>query len=202
MTVTITRKLNRNKYIYNIIGNIDCCLYSNFTFGLLLRKIYLEDKSNGMKYILKQTNYLLKTITWIPIFWLFPIGLFPRFLLFENDNCIGNTKVSFFTAKRTIVIQNHLYELYLHSNNYVSIMKDDRQIALIKKRNIVCMEENHYTVDIDKGLENNIYLMLLLIAFVDIIYFRNRYRWDFFKYEKTVGLDKMQKRTLWKSSDE
>ena len=55
--------------------------------------------------------------------------------------------------------------------NYISIMKDDVQIALIKKSVLTIGEQNRYDVDFDYISEKDKVFILLMIAFVDVVFF-------------------------------
>lgn len=196
MFVNIIRKMQLNKYEYSIEQDDSVSAEALFDYGILSRRI--TSKGNNIKYTMKQNNWLLKILMVIPKIFI-PIDLFPKYNIFLNENIIGKTKVAFCTPKREIMIDNSLYEIYLHSNNYISIMKDDVQIALIKKSVLTVGEKNRYDVDFDYVTEKDKVFVLLMVSFIDIVFFPNRLRFDAVKCEKTIGKDKMAHRTLWQS---
>lgn len=198
MIFNITRKMHLNKYEYSIEQDSSVSAEASFDYGVLSRCI--TSMGNNIKYTMKQNNWLLKILMVIPKIFI-PIDLFPKYKIFINDELAGKTKVAFCTSKRKLTINNSLYELYLHSNNYISIMKDDIQIALIKKSTLTIWGENRYDVDFEYATEKDKVFMLLMVAFADIVFFPERFRLEALKYEKTIsiGKDKMQHRISWKS---
>lgn len=80
-------------------------------------------------------------------------------------------------------------------------MKNNVQIALLKKSEITMAEENKYIISFDENLENDVGLLTLFVAFIDVIFYPNRYTLNYVKYEKTIGIDKLYNRTLWKPDD-
>lgn len=135
------------------------------------------------------------------MYWILPIGLFPQYKFYHREICIGKTKISFFSPRRIIIINNICYELYLHNNNYISILKNNVQIALIKKSEMTMAEENKYIISFDENLEKDVGLLTIFVAFIDVIFYPNRYKLNYVKYEKTIGIDKLYNRTLWKPDD-
>ena len=196
MFINIIRKMHLNKYEYSIEQDDSVLAEASLDYGILSRCITSE--GCNIKYTMKQNNWLLKILMVIPKIFI-PIDLFPKYNIFLDEEIIGKTKAAFCTPKREIIIDNSLYEIYLHSNNYISVMKDDVQIALIKKSVLTIGEQNRYDVDFDYATEKDKVFVLLMVAFADIVFFPNRLRFDADKYEKTIGKDKMAHRTLWKS---
>ena len=196
MYINIIRKRHLNKYEYSIEQNDSVSAEVSFDYGILSRNI--TSKGTDIKYTMTQRNWLLKILMVIPKLFI-PIYLFPKYNVFFNDEIIGKTKVAFFTPKRQLIINNSLYEIYLHSNNYISIMKDDIQIALIKKFDLSFAEQNRYDVDFDCIAEKDMVFILLMVAFADIVFFTNHLRLDAVKYEKTIGTDRMSQRVFWQS---
>ncbi len=196
MFINIIRKMHLNKYEYSIEQNDSVSAEVSFDYGILSRNI--TSKGNNIKYTMKQRNWLLKILMVIPKLFI-PVDLFPKYNIFFNEEIIGKTKVAFCTPKRELTINNSLYEIYLHSNNYISIMKDDVQIALVKKSVLTFGEQNRYDVDFDYITEKDMVFALLMVAFADVVFYPNRLRIDAIKYEKTIGKDKMSQRTFWQS---
>ena len=196
MFINVIRKIHLNKYTYSIEQDNSVSAEVSFDYGVLSRCITSMGKN--IKYTMKQNNWLLKILMVIPKIFI-PIDLFPKYNIFLDEKIIGKTRVAFCTPKRKIVIDNSIYEIYLHSNNYISIMKENIQIALVKKSVLNINEQNRYDVDFDYISEKDKVFILLMIAFIDVVFFPNRLRFDAVKYEKTIGKDKMEYRTLWES---
>ena len=197
MIANITRTMKWCGYDYVMEKYSEIHAYSPYNYGILPKKITATDKNT--MYTISQTNWALKLLTLIPLFWILPIDCFPKYKVFKNGILLGKSSVAFFTPRRKLVIQNHKYEFYLHNDNYVSIMKDDIQIALVKKSILSLAEENNYVIDFENAVECDYTLIILFVAFIDIIFFPNHFRIDAIKYEKTIGIDKYKHRTLWKS---
>ena len=196
MIIHIVKYIKVNKYIYNVDENKKCYAEANYTFGFLNRKITAVTSNKNETFVLCQTKWLLKLITIIPIFWLMHTEVFPYYNLYYNGMIIGRTKNSFFKSKCVIVICEQNYELYLHSNNYVSIMREDEQIALLKKETRSFNERGLYEVKYEENKLSQI-ILLLLVTFADVIFFNNHLKLYSIKYEKAVGRDKFYYRTLW-----
>ncbi len=196
MFATIIRTMHLNKYAYSIEQDSSASAAASMDYGILPRCITAE--GNNSKYTMKQSNWLLKILMAIPKIFI-PIDLFPKYNIFSDEKIIGKTKPAFCTPKREIMIENSLYEVYLHSNNYISIMKDDVQIALVKKSVVTIGEKNRYDVDFECVTEKDKVLILLMVAFADVVFFPNRFSVAAVKYEKTIGKDKMAHRTAWQS---
>ena len=196
MKIVVERELKANKYEFDIEGKN---LHSevNYTFGVLLRRIKIYNECGVPVYIFKQTNFLFKIIMFM-LFWILPDRSCPQYKFFDEGIYKGESAIKMFTPQRIVIINNHEYELYLHSNNYVSIMKDKIQVGLIKKNNISILEKNKYLVFFDEKKENDILLVLLLVTYTDIIYFPKRFRFNYYYNEKSIGVDMLYDRTLWR----
>ena len=195
MIIHIEKYIKVNKYEYTMDENKNLLAEANYTFGLLRRKITASNNKNDI-FVLCQKKWLLKLITIIPVFWLLHTELFPYYNLYHNEVVIGRTKKSFLKSKCVIVIYDQYYELYLHSNNFVSIMRESEQIALFKKETVSFNGRGLYEVKYDENKLNQL-IVILLVAFADIIFFNNHLKLYSVKYEKTIGKDKFYYRTLW-----
>lgn len=196
MRLHIYKKTERGKYIYKIreVNNIAC--YRRFTFGVLFERIYLDDS----KLELKQVSYFLRFISRLSIYGILPIDPFPQLILYEGHIKKGGVYSYFFSSNRKVKIGKNVYELYLHRDNYISVMKNESQIALMKRECFTAAEETEYEIDFDPAMENDINLILMLVAFADSTYFKNRLKWSFAKYEKSVGKNAFDERLKWQSN--
>ena len=86
----------------------------------------------------------------------------------------------------------------IHSNNYVSVLKNNVQIALIKKESLTYCEQNTYEVLCSDDIDGEVLLILMFVAFTDIHFFKNGNRIDYLKCEKTIGFDTFKERTTWR----
>lgn len=200
MFLKIKRKISDGKFCYTIDDDNVYYGESNFTFGVLLRKLSITNTEKNYTYKLIQDS-IFQQIIYLCGLWMLPIDLFPKYKVFLNNKCIGATKVSFFTPLRKVYINENEYELCIHSNNYISIMKNNIQIALIKKDSFTEMEQHRYDVIYDNKNESDVGILFLLIDFIDIIYFPSKNRISYYKYETTIGKDKYYLRTLWTAEE-
>lgn len=197
MRLHICRNLKQNNYMYTIREINDIACYRKLTWGCLLEKIYVTD----CELQLRQVSYILKLLTLLPVFWLFQIVPFPPLIFFDRGVAKGKTYLSFFSPRRKIKINGDLFELYLHGDNYISVMKNESQVALIKRDNFTVAEETEYVIDLAPKTADNIKLILLLIAFADSTYFKSGLKWSFIKYDKYVGKSKHDERIAWDFKD-
>ena len=196
MYLLIERFLNNGEYVFSIQGQPYYNGIVNYTYGLRLRKIYTYNKETGEELCLRQENIICKLLNMFPLLMLHN---FPAFIYYENGKKAGKTAVNIFSAKKVLFLGEDCYELYLHRNNYISILKNKRQIALVEKSKPTIGERNQYYLNYDETAEHNKALLLLLIAYIDIVYFSNHFTLNYWKYEKTVGIkEKYPERICWK----
>lgn len=197
MKIIVERNLKLSKYKYYIKSSKKYYAESNHTFGLLPRKIRVFDEKRQIIYYIKQKNFLLSILLSVITMFL-PFIVYKVFEFYNKDVYKGKTYPYMFNHTKIINFDDCKYELYVHSNNYISIMKNGIQIGLIKKQNITIEEKNTYIVLYDETMESDMAFIFSLTVFVDVCYFKNRLRIDYYRYEKTVGKDKLYERTLWR----
>ena len=150
------------------------------------------------RYTLKQKNVAQKIIALL----LFPFisqRTWPVYQCYEQGKYIGHTIPQSHSPKERILLHGSHYELYLHGNNYISILKDGIQIALAQRSYKLHCEQAKFFMTVDEALEPDLCRILLLIAYADEIYFPQRLRWEYLRMEKTVAVpkDKYRERLLW-----
>lgn len=197
MKTVIRRKVRPNRIFYlTEHANIHC--ECNTTYGFLLRKILLSNEK-GLILRLQQENWLLGLLSSIPPFSFYNL---PNYVLYKNNTKIGYTKALRKAYNKTLFCANDEYLFTLHGNNYVSILKNGVQCALVQKEYLSVMEENIYQIEYEKDIPYE--LIVLLVSYIDVVYFRitsNKY--NGLKWEKTImiGRDKDIDRLQWKSND-
>lgn len=197
MYFDVSRTLELRKFVYKM-STKNFYAYSNYTFGIFLREIAAFDSKTETLYQMKQENWLFKILTWIPVFWILPISMFPCFSIYKNKEKIGKTNLAFATPLRRVDVENDTYEFCIHSNNYVSILKNDIQTALIKKEPQTYCGQSKYGVLCSDMIDSDVLLLFMFVAFIDVHFFKNRNRIDYLKYEKTAGYDGFNERTVWR----
>ncbi|WP_312093536.1 hypothetical protein [Aminipila sp.] len=200
MKLTFVRHLKLKKYTY------ESGIYhaeSKYPLGFGFGKLTAFNQENEIEYELKQENWWQQILICIP-FWGFFLGIdmFPPYEFYHRGVHCGKTRVSFWTPRRIIEMDNGVYELYTHSNNYISILKNDIQIALVQKEEVTIEERNTYHLNVDESLVNDMNLMALFIAFIDIVFFPNGPEFWLERSERTIGPDKLYYRTYWKPESE
>ena len=193
MNICVERNLKFPQYVYAIKQEPTCFGKVNYTYGIKLRKMFVYDKKENL--CLKQENCFLKIINILPFFMFYN---FPAFIYYKNDIKSGKTYVNPYSRRKLLTLEHNTYEVYLHNNNYISIMKNDVQIAIVKKHEWTDVERHKYDVNYDEKRIHDMKIILLLIMYVDIIFFSNHFTWSYKKYEKTIGLkEKYPERISW-----
>lgn len=188
MELIIERTLSKKEFLFNIIGNSQLIGRANYTGEILLRKILVTDTFSNERYSLKQTNILIKLLNALPLLNLYS---FTNFKYYVNDVYKGRTSHNNFLKPQ---FKFHLgeveYDIYCHKNNYISIMRDNKQIALVKKEDLTYAEKNRYILRYDASSQYNDAFLLLLVCFIDVTFYPNHFSFSNIKYEKTLGSDK------------
>lgn len=171
---------------YNITGS------ANYTWGILPVKI--EVLSNKNHIMLKQSPWILKFINSLP---LLNYETFTPFKLYKNGAKCGRGWHILFRPVFVFIIENDRYELRHHTDNYISIMKDNKQIGLVRKKIKTIAEKNTYYVKCINE-ENILDIIMLFCVFIDVMFYPNNKQISYVKTEKTFVLnDKFSKRINW-----
>lgn len=195
MEFKIERSLDIKNFHY-AIGNGKFKGISNFTYGILPAKIRVF-YSNTI-WELRQTSYVLKLINKLPI--LNSEDITP-FRMYVNNVCIGKSKKLIFKPVFFFNTEQSIFELRQHNHNYISLMKDEFQVALFKKEDVSTAEKNRYTVKCIED-EQILPLVILFCLFTDVVFYPNEGRIDYLKYEKSyVFNDLYSNRILWEPQD-
>jgi len=197
MQTIITRTAEYGKIQYTLPWEKSLLGEANWTYmGLRLQKISVKDEENCI-FELKQTNWLIKIINLIPPLIFFTLTPFE---FFKNEIFCGRSKRNVFDAAYSFHAENCVYEVRGHSNNYTSLMKNDKQIALYKRDPEVVVGQAKYHVDYDSNQELG--LILLFGAFMDAVFHKSRGSIDFVKYEKSYVIsDPFPERASWQSGN-
>lgn len=192
----ITRRIKAGEYCYQSNSAPQYTVIANHTWGLARRRLTAYQDKRAI-YALKQTNLVAKVLL-IPLAPVLPSRTLPVYKLYDRNVQVGRTRACPFSPRKELKWDDVIYEFYLHSDNYISIMKGGVQVALLQKDAVTIGEQNRYSVVFDAELEASILKILLFTAFIDIIYYPNRLKASYWKYEKTVGKEKLPERLEWK----
>lgn len=183
MNITVERFFSKKGYIYKL--NSDIMVSANYTMGLLMRKIFVCDSnSKEILYIFRQENVLLKLI--LNLFRIFyrPTDI-PKYILYNNKMVIGSSE-KYNNHKLVINIHGNLLEISIvksNSKNYIIYVTDKNKVILIiKKDKLRYGKKNIYKIVNDNWSYDEA-LMLLLVAFCDIVFFPERMMWSAIEYD-------------------
>ena len=175
------------------IKNYNVYCTANITLGIMPVKIKML--SNGCSIIIKQYPFLLKLINSLPIL---NCENFTPFKIYKDNVKCGKGKHILFKPLYIFTINNDIYEIRHHSNNYISLMRNNVQIALYYKNITSVAEHNIYNVKCVYDTEM-LNIILLFCAFIDVIFYPNNGNFSYIKKEKTfVFNDKYEERINWK----
>lgn len=197
MIINVQRVQKLKKYTYKIIGNSRYSGESNYTYGLIPRRIMvLRDNYSIME--LKQTNWLLKFMNSLPVL---NCETFTPFYYFENKTLLGKSKTRLFQPAFFFTIKENFYELRQHNHNVISLMENGAQIALYKKEAFTEFERNKYEIRYREDKEENDPLLLLFCIFIDVVFYSSTSKISGWKYEKEyVMKDPFPERTHWEDT--
>lgn len=143
---------------------------------------------------LKKENFFLQLLEAIPV-----IGWFVSvpFSIYENSTCIGGSKGKCNSSTYIFYVKDDVYELSLHKQDKVSLLKNGKQVALYQRIVSGGIEgKAAYSVlhilDVEKKI------LLLFSMFIDQIYFfTGNYQW-----KKAIPLgDKHPERVNWEPTE-
>lgn len=194
MELVIKRSLSPKGYIYKFDNKSSIVGFANYTFGLTFRKIVV--KINDVTcHELRQNNLFLKLIDLIPIINFFN---FVPFNYYYNNKINGKTEKSpiHFDVAYYITIFNDEYEIRGHSDNIISITKNNIQICVINKDHLIIAEDNTYRITAVNNIDKE--LLMLFLVFIDVTLYPNK-NLGLIKYEHDIVFnDEYKERTNWK----
>lgn len=199
MTFFAERKLKSCGYIYRTDGE-KFYARANYTFGILSRKAELCDKDGKAVCTLKQRSTALKLVS-LPFRVIVPDYSMNKYYFYKNGELCGSTAGKPFSSGLVLDTRDGVYRFRTHSDNYISVMKDESQAALIKKESVSVNEANRYKVIFDDKAVHKEFA-LFLTAFADVCY--NPVKVSDLasvRYGKTVGKEKYPEMIEWKPEE-
>lgn len=191
MKVNIQRTMYNNKFVYNIKG-YTFVGESNCTYGLFPIQIKIPFEESCIE--LKQ-SIILKLINCLPVLNMETLASFKAYL---NKKYIGKSTHKLFEPVFYFDFQGGMYEVRLHNNNYISLMKNNIQTALYNRVSYSEGENNIYEVEFDDSKEHLVYILLFCI-FIDRVFYSNNGKVNYLKWEKNIVInDRHKVRTSWK----
>lgn len=167
MIVHVERKRTSKCFLFEIAEEARYIGKANFTAGILLRKLEVRDKIKEIKYVLQQENIPQRVLGCLPFMNYYPR---PHYEAYINGEHCGRTRSTRKFTQTICTIASDTYELVMHGNNYLSVLKNDVQIALIHRNPEVLNEVGRYTVDYDPD-GASLPILLLFIAYCDVVWF-------------------------------
>lgn len=196
MQTQIIRKMGSNSYIYTCSDVPSLLGVTNYMFGFLPIKISVTDSDKNTQKVLIQQNKVLKTI--LRGVSILNIKIFFPFKLYDGSNCLGKTKTKLFECVYFFYIKNYKFELRQHNNNYCSLLKNEKQVALYKKKDISIAERNVYEIKYDISINSQMDLIMLFCIFIDRVFYPSNGYISGVKYEKDlIFQDRYNERTDW-----
>lgn len=199
MRININRRFNRHGVEYCITENATPFAKSNYTLGLLLKKVCFHNNFENDKYILKQRNIFMKIFS-VPFRNFLPDYVFSKYYLYRNGVICGKTKSNMFSSKIYFLTEFGKFELYSHPHNHISVMKDGIQVALILKSTVAFDEKHCYTVFYDHQKISQFFSSIVTVL-CDLCYYHCKLRIGTIHYEENFGRDKYPDRAEWRPSD-
>ena len=188
----VTRKMELGKFVFRIENLTSVYGEASYTAGFIPRKIKVSGE-NGNTLKLIQTNWVLRILNSLPVFNIFR---FVPYRYYIDDIYMGRFKITPFKRGSYFIFGDDIFELQGHSKNYISLMKNNSQVALYKKDIATFMEENRYTIKYDDRI--SIQLLLLFCIFIDVESYPNHLRISASKYEVDFAIkDPYKERTHW-----
>ena len=152
-----------------------------------MRKIEVYN-SKGIIYVLRQENILLKVF--LNFFRLIyrPTDI-PEYNLYHNGKCIGSSE-KYSAHKLNINVNNNLLTIRRiksnsRSENVIHITGENKVILVVKKDKLRYGKKNIYKVIDDNWIYDEA-LMVLLVAFCDVTFFPEWFRWGAIEYDINV----------------
>lgn len=183
--------MNAKKITY-YINNNNIEGTANITLGILPIKITVQNSNHCI--VLKQSPLILKLINALPIL---SYETFTPFKIYKDSIFCGRGTHVLFRPIFKFKMEGNRYELRHHSNNYISLIRENKQIALFQKKSLSISEKRSYFVKCINEAEI-LDIIMLFCAFADVIFYPNNKSVAYIKWDKTYVInDKYASRTYW-----
>ena len=191
MESIIYRERRLKHFIYEAESH-DLSGESNYTFGIALSKIKASRGSEQFAVI--QEKFILLKLLCKLLFNL--IQLAPYELRYETEKPSRFRVSVSFSPKISGKMGKHFFELSMHSGNVCSLMKDNIQIARLKKRAKSEFEKNVYEVLYLS--EDDFEFCFLFCMLADVLWFKDDAKCYAVRYETGfVPFDDCSERANW-----
>ncbi len=126
---------------------------------------------------------------------------FPEFIIYRKGLIAGKTKPDLLKSGERLYLDETCYTIRLHSKNYMSVFKEDSQIALIEKSDITYANQNEYKVSCERELYEDRAWLMILVMFADTVFWDSRMQWNAVRWERTLGKERFPECLEWKPKD-
>ncbi len=195
MTCTVKKKGKR--YVFSdeckVVGT-----KSNRTIARL--KLLTAEKDNDVIDEMRQESVIKKLFARL-FYLLTRTQSFPEFIIYRKGLAAGKTKPDLLKSGEGLYLDETYYTIRLHSKNYMSVFKEDSQIALIKKSDVTYANQNEYKVLCERELYEDRAWLMILVMFADTVFWNQRMRWDAVRWERTLGKERFPECLKWKPKD-
>ena len=138
---------------------------ANFTLGIGLRRLTTCDEKDFWE--LKQEGVAQKILSWFPLMDDYPR---PCYQVYLNNLKVGKSKSTHNSTQTLFTVNNDTFELFLHGDNYISVLKNDIQVALLRRDEKIIQEtaiySGHFSIK-----HISLSFLLLLVEYVDVTWF-------------------------------
>lgn len=188
--IQIRRTQKPDKYLYTS-SHPNTESHAGYTYGVTLRSVRV--KIDDTQYSMKESSRLIKMMAWLPV-----ISWYNPYTVYKDGTMIGEIEKQVFKPIFHLETGDGTYEFSMHSGSVTSVMKNNVQIAVIKKNPTTVMEKTEYCIFHSPcEVSDSAYLHLFCIL-IDLTYYRIRGKVDGYKTEKEYVLnDPHKERARW-----
>lgn len=184
MKIHVKRSLSSSGILFASDTHAHLSGFANITFNILLRRLTVINEETSTEFLLRQENI------WRKILSIRPLGMFyptPPFHLYKNTEYLGRTKVTRYYTQMYLYSDNEIYEFFFHGDNYISILRNREQVALLQRDPHIHNEQGIYRGEYFPAGISPEYVMLF-IEYTDVIWFPSkgfyRQRYDKFDFSR------------------
>lgn len=199
MQIEIERKFTSKGFLLSSKTHPFLTGHMNISLRIMRRQLTVRDVDSKTTYELKQQSRLQKLLSCLPLGNLYPR---PHYDFYKNGYHRGHTKSTRFLSQSLLFDFADTYEMFRHGENYISILRNGEQVALLQRDPHMYNECAKYTGHFHAKMIDPAILMLC-IEYMDVTCFPMR-GWSTMSIRKYrfVPREPFHERVTWKVSDE
>lgn len=171
MELIIKQSMLQANFQYKIYEKDNLIYTASVNRALLpsLRKIFVRDINGKEICSLKQEDILKLILKQLPFISFFKFSVCP-FIYYENNERAGYIRENVNGDGYVYgYIGEEYYEIWEHSGTNISIIRDLKQVAAIKKSSMKVFDGDEYRVIFNKGCDKHLVVILCLLS--DVLWF-------------------------------